>query len=89
MKMMKLTRSDWIAIEGLLLFMAVVGMWTVDVSVSAMINEPYCGEVETTNGFISHKPLQTYHIGLWLVSLSSFAQFMVFAHLMGGKNGRK
>ncbi|RLF96853.1 hypothetical protein DRN52_01700 [Thermococci archaeon] len=69
-------RSDWIAIGMFLLAVTLMALWCIDVSVSAMLNE---GVV--TNGFAVKDPLKTYHIGLYLIIVSTFANTLIIVHL--------
>jgi len=58
-----------LGIGFIILLMA--GLWVVDVSVSAMINQPRCnGTTVMTNGFYNMSPIQAYHVGLYFIFIS-------------------
>ena len=79
---MKIIPFDIVLIAGFLLFFALIGMWTIDISLSAMINEPYCGKVILTDGFWGRDPMQMYHIGLWITTISVFSFFMLVVYVV-------
>ena len=52
--------------------MVVSGTWAIDISVSAMATSSYIGKpVLVTSGWWNRNPVLQYHIGLYLVYLSS------------------
>lgn len=58
--MKKLTKGDWICIVIFLVVLQIVFLWSIDISVSALINQGF-----VTNGFIVNDPMQAYHISLY------------------------
>jgi len=75
--MKQLKQSDWIAISGFFLVITFLALWAIDVSVSALLSEGYL-----TNGFFNSNPTRIYHIGLYLISLTCFSNFLVVIHLI-------
>lgn len=55
-------------IVAILIFTFVSGVWAVDVSVAAMINEGYSGGVITTIG--TRSAAMHYHVGLIFIGMS-------------------
>ena len=49
-----------------------LGMWAIDIGVSGMVNDLPC-----TNGFFTRDSIQQYHIGLWMVGISSVLMTMI------------
>ena len=77
-------KSDWIAISGFLLVITLIALWCLDISVSAIISDGYL-----TNGFLKSDPYLFYHIGLYLVILVSFANFLILIHIINKKPDSK
>lgn len=51
----------------------VTGLWAIDIGASGMTLEAKYGiDMPVSNGFWGRDSIQQYHIGLWLVGLSSF-----------------
>jgi hypothetical protein len=72
-----LTKTDWIAISVFFLVITLIALWAIDVSVSALLSNGYL-----TNGFIINDPAKIYHIGLYLIILVQFANFLVFLNIV-------
>ena len=75
--MKQLNTSDWIAISGFSLVVIFLSLWAIDISVSAMLSNGYL-----TNGFFYSNPAMIYHVGLYLISLTCFLNFLVIVHLI-------
>ena len=75
--MKSLKQSDWIAISGFFLVITFLSLWAIDISVSALLSDVYL-----TNGFFNSNPARIYHIGLYLISLTCFSNFLVVIHLI-------
>lgn len=71
-------RSNWVAVLIFLIFVFMGGVWTVDVSVSAML----VGNTVMTNGWFFREPMQSYHAGLYMTIASAFAMSLVLIHLL-------
>ena len=54
-------KTKWLCTLIVLVILEVCALWCIDISVSAMLNNNI-----VTNGFVSHNPVVTYHIGLLL-----------------------
>jgi len=76
MKIKNLDKSDWIAISAFLLTILLLALWSIDVSVSALLAN---GVV--SNGFFLNNPTKVYHIGLYLIILVQFANFLIILHI--------
>jgi hypothetical protein len=56
-----------------LIIITIISLWTIDVSVSAMVIDNYTPTtIQMTNGFFLKEPMKTYHMGLWGVIMSTF-----------------
>jgi len=75
MKLMK--KSDWVAISAFLLVMTVISLWCIDISISAMLSGGYL-----TNGFSMADPFKQYHVGLYIVILATFSNFLIILHII-------
>jgi hypothetical protein len=75
--MKPLKHSDWIAISGFFLVITFLSLWAIDISVSALLSGGYL-----TNGFFNSNPTMIYHIGLYIISLTCFSNFLVIIHLI-------
>lgn len=65
-------KSSWIQITVVAVFFFLIGIWTVDTGVSAMVTAAQNGnEMGATNGFWARTPVKQYHLGLLIVLLSS------------------
>ena len=78
--MSSIKKSDWVAISGFLLLLTAIALWSVDVSVSALLSGGHL-----TNGFSISDPFKLYHIGLYIVILVAFISLFI-ATLMSGFN---
>ena len=74
--MKSMERSDWIAIGAFLVVLTVIALWCVDVSISAMLAGGYL-----TNGFLISDPFKEYHMGLYIVILATFSNFLIILHI--------
>ena len=75
-------KIKWLCTLIVLVILEVCALWCIDISVSAMLNNNI-----VTNGFVSHNPVVTYHIGLLL----SFVVLMLICficvyHIMGNSD---
>lgn len=68
--------SDWIAISVFLLVLILIAAWTIDVSVSALLSGGFL-----TNGFFVNNPAKMYHVGLYIIILVSFSNFLILLHI--------
>ena len=68
--------SDLVLISIFMYALQMLSMWSIDVSVAAMINN---GQV--TNGFFTNNPLISYHIGIYILLIASFAQILLIMHI--------
>ncbi|MBS3802900.1 MAG: hypothetical protein KGY65_09160 [Candidatus Thermoplasmatota archaeon] len=76
MKTKNLDKSDWIAISAFLLTILLLALWSIDVSVSALLANGF-----VSNGFFLNDPTQVYHIGLYIIILVQFANFLIILHI--------
>jgi len=78
------TKSNILAISICILAIQLVALWGVDISTSAMLNDAV-----VTNGFFVGDPVITYHLGLYILILTSFLQVSIVVHVVvgGKKNG--
>ncbi len=72
----RLSKSDWIALSVFLLVLILIATWTIDVSVSALLS----GGI-LTNGFFVNNPAKMYHIGLYIIIIVSFSNFLILLHV--------
>ena len=72
----RLTKSDWIALSVFFIVLILIATWTIDVSVSALLSGGYL-----TNGFFVNSPAKMYHVGLYIIILVSFSNFLVLLHV--------
>jgi len=79
-----ISSSDWIAISVFLLVLILISAWTIDISVSALLS----GGI-LTNGFFVNNPAKMYHVGLYIIILVSFSNFLIFLHLTIRKSEKK
>jgi len=64
-----------------LIIMAIISLWTIDISISAMIVDGYTTEtMKLTNGFFLKDPMKAYHMGLWGVIFSMFFLSCITVH---------
>jgi len=75
MKLMK--KSDWVAISAFLLVLTIISLWCVDISISAMLSGGYL-----TNGFAIADPFKQYHVGLYIIILATFSNFLIILHII-------
>ena len=75
--MKPLKHSDWIAISGFFLVVTFLSLWAIDISVSALLSNGYL-----TNGFFNSNPTMIYHIGLYIISLTCFSNFLININLI-------
>ena len=75
MKLMK--KSDWVAISAFLLVLTVIALWCIDISISAMLSGGYL-----TNGFSISDPFKQYHVGLYIIILATFSNFLIILHII-------
>jgi len=75
MKLMN--KSDWVAISAFLLVLTVMSLWCVDISISAMLSGGYL-----TNGFSISDPFKQYHVGLYIIILATFSNFLIILHII-------
>ena len=75
--MISMDKSDWIAISGFLLVITIMALWCLDISVSAIVSGGYL-----TNGFLISNPYQFYHIGLYLLVIMGFSNFLVTVRVL-------
>ena len=75
MKLMK--KSDWVAISAFLLLITVISLWCIDISISAILSGGYL-----TNGFSISDPFKQYHVGLYIVILATFSNFLIILHII-------
>ena len=75
MKLMK--KSDWVAISAFLLVLTVISLWCIDISISAMLSGGYL-----TNGFSISDPFKQYHVGLYIIILATFSNFLIILHII-------
>ena len=80
----RLTKSDWIAISVFLVVITLIATWTIDVSVSALLT----GGI-LTNGFFLNSPAKMYHIGLYLIIIVSFSNFLILLHVTSTYSRKK
>ena len=73
---MKLKNSNIIAIATFLLAMQIIALWCIDISVSAFLN----GGI-LSNGFFFTDPMIAYHIGLYIIILTSFGWMLLLTQL--------
>ncbi|MBS3749492.1 MAG: hypothetical protein KGY67_07330 [Candidatus Thermoplasmatota archaeon] len=76
MKTKNLDKSDWIAISAFLLTILLLALWSIDVSVSALLANGF-----VSNGFFLNDPTKVYHIGLYIIILVQFANFLIILHI--------
>jgi len=67
--MKKLTRADWIAIIIFLVSMNIISLWTIDISLSAVLL-PQEYKVMLTNGWRNSDPMLMYHLSLYLAMVT-------------------
>ncbi len=77
MKIKKIDKSDWIAISAFLLTILLLALWSIDVSVSALLSNGI-----VSNGFFLNNPTKVYHMGLYIVILVQFANFLIILHII-------
>lgn len=54
-------------------FMIMTGLWAIDIGASGMsLEAKYGTSFKAMNGLFSREPILQYHMGLWLVGISSF-----------------
>ena len=80
----RLTKYDWIAFSVFLVVLTLIATWTIDVSVSALLARGYL-----TNGFFINNPAQMFHIGLYIIILVSFSNFLIVLHIASTYNEKK
>ena len=79
-------KIKWLCTLIVLVILEVCALWCIDISVSAMLNNNI-----VTNGFVSHNPVITYHIGLFLsLVVLMLICFIGVYHIIGNiENGGK
>lgn len=77
-------RSDKIMIIIFLALIHIICLWSVDISVSALLS----GGI-VTNGFRTANPMISYHIGLYGAILSMFSVLIILVHEMFRKEEKK
>ncbi|MDG6219047.1 MAG: hypothetical protein QCI00_06365 [Candidatus Thermoplasmatota archaeon] len=75
--MKNITKSDWIAISAFLLTLTLIALWAIDVSVSALLSSGFL-----SNGFFLNDSTKVYHLGLYIVILVQFANFLILLHIV-------
>ncbi len=69
-------KTDWQYLKVVVILVCmtilVTGVWAIDISVSAMVASSKTGEqIILTSGWWNRSPILQYHIGLYMVYLSS------------------
>lgn len=65
----------------LMLIFLVSGLWAIDIGFSGTVVSIQTGEtIMATNGDFVREPIQQYHMGLYLVILSSFINMVLLAY---------
>ena len=72
----RFSKYDWIACSVFLVVLALIATWTIDVSVSALLARGYL-----SNGFFVNNPAQMYHVGLYIIILVCFSNFLILLHV--------
>lgn len=72
----RLSNSDWIALSVFFLVLILLAAWTIDISVSALLSGGFL-----TNGFFVNNPTKMYHVGLYIIILVSFSNFLILLHI--------
>ena len=75
--MKSMNKSDWVAISAFLLVLTVISLWCIDISISAMLSGGYL-----TNGFSISDPFKQYHVGLYIIILATFSNFLIILHII-------
>ena len=64
-----------------ILMVQIIGLWTIDISVGAIIASATSGqEFVLTNGFMIRDPMKGYHIGLWTVIITTGILITLFVY---------
>jgi hypothetical protein len=82
MKHLKFSKGDWICVVITLVIIEMACLWCVDISVSGLLSSMSYENVIVTNGFMSHSPMRTYHIGLWGSVLCMASLVFVVVHII-------
>ncbi len=78
-------KIKWLCTLIVLVILEVCALWCIDISVSAMLNNNI-----VTNGFVSHNPVVTYHIGLLLsFVVLMLISFICVYHIMGNSDNKE
>lgn len=76
---MKIKKSDWLAISIFIVIFQILCCWCVDVSVSALINQP---DIILTNGWNIVNPMLTYHIGIYGIVITTCLTILILLHII-------
>ena len=71
-------KGDWVAIVCVLIILQIIFCWGIDISVSALINDPKAILVNGWNGFQS--PALIYHLCLYGIILIGILQMLIGVH---------
>ena len=71
-KLQKATEFAWLFSTAIvvLVMLAIIALWAIDISVSALLIGQTTQPMFLTNGFWQTNPTQLYHVGLWMLTVS-------------------
>jgi len=76
---MKIKKDDWLAIGIFIVIFQILCCWCVDISVSALVNNP---EAILSNGWNTASPAFTYHIGLYGIVITTCLTILILLHII-------
>jgi len=71
-----------------LVIVTLMGLWAIDISVSAMVVNEHMGENNLpggyilTNGHRDTEPVRMYHYGIWAVIIAMFLMILILLHVV-------
>jgi len=74
---MKIQKSDWLAIGVFIVVFQILCCWCIDISVSALVNNP---EALLNNGWNIANPAFMYHIGLYGIVITACLMILILLH---------
>lgn len=76
---MKIQRDDWLAIGIFIVIFQILCCWCIDISTSALINNP---DAVLTNSWNTVSPMFTYHVGLYGIIITTCLTVLILLHVI-------
>jgi Na+/H+ antiporter NhaD/arsenite permease-like protein len=76
---MKLQKDDWLAIGIFIVVFQILCCWLIDISVSALINDP---QAVLVSAWSVANPSVMYHIGIYGIVITTCLMVLILVHVL-------